>query len=97
MVADIVDDMEVGMVADIKVDMVADIKVDKVADMVADIDVDMVANTNIDIHINMEIQFGERFGHGGWLIGFKLFRLNAYPTFMSSMLCEFNSITHAKI
>ena len=90
MVADIAADMEVHMVADMEVD--------KVADMVADIDdVDMVANTNIHIHINMEIQFGERFGHGGWLIGFKLFRLNAYPTFMSSMLCEFNSITHAKI
>ena len=48
-------------------------EVDKVADMVADIDVDMVANTNIDIHINMEIQFGERFGHGGCLIGPKPF------------------------
>ena len=27
----------------------------------------------IDININMEIQFGERVGHGGWLIGPKLF------------------------
>ena len=72
-----------------ELDMVAYVEIDKVAD----IEVDMVA----DIDIDMEIQFGERFGHGGWLIGFKLFRLNAYPTFMSSMLCEFNSITHAKI
>ena len=39
----------------------------------------MVANMEadkkiaIDIDINMEIQFGERFGHGGCLIGPKLF------------------------
>ena len=39
-------------------DMVGDMEVDKVADMVADSD------------INMEIQFGERVGQGGW---FKLF------------------------
>ena len=25
------------------------------------------------VNINMEIQFGERAGHGGWLIGPKLF------------------------
>ena len=43
-------------------------------DMVADMEVDMVADINIDIKINMEIQFGERVGHGGWLIGPKLFR-----------------------
>ena len=84
-----VDDMEVGMVADIKVDMVADMEVDKVADMVADIDVDMVANTNIDIHINMEIQFSERFGHGGCLIGPKLFRPKDYSACTSFKLCEF--------
>ena len=33
-------------------------------------EVDMVAYVNIDI--DMEIQFGERVGHGGWLIGPKL-------------------------
>ena len=49
------------MVADMEVDKVADM----MADMVADIEVDMVA----DIDINMEIQFGERVGHGCWLIG----------------------------
>ena len=38
---------------------------------VADMEVDMVAYVNIDI--DMEIQFGERVGHGGWLIGPKLF------------------------
>ena len=47
-----------------ELDMVADMEVDKVADMVADIEVDMVA----DIDINMEIQFGERVGHGAGLL-----------------------------
>ena len=42
-----------------------------------------------DININMEIQFGERVGHGGWLIGPKLFRPEAYLTCVSSKLCEF--------
>ena len=28
-------------------------------------------------------------GHGYWLIGPKLFRPEAYPTCLSSMLCEF--------
>ena len=60
-----------------ELDMVADMEVDKVADMVADSD------------INMEIQFGERVGHGGWLIGPKLFRPEAYPTCASFKLCEF--------
>ena len=32
-----------------------------------------------DIDIIMEINFGEIFGHGGWLIGPKLFRPEAYP------------------
>ena len=39
-----------------ELDMVADMEVDKVADMVADRD------------INMEIQFGERVGHGAGLL-----------------------------
>ena len=51
--------------------------------MVADIEVDKVA----DIDIDMEIQFGERVGHGGWLIGPKLFD----PACASSQLCEFFS------
>ena len=33
----------------------------------------------IDIDINIEIQFGERVGHGGWLIGPKLSQPEAYP------------------
>ena len=67
--------------------MVADMEVDKVADKVADI----VAENKekIDIDINTEIQFGERFGHGGWLIGPKLFRPLAYLTCVSSKLCKF--------
>ena len=52
-------------------DKVADIEVD----MVADMEVDMVAD--IDIDIDMEVQFGERVGHGCWLIGPKLFRPEA--------------------
>ena len=39
----------------------------------------------------MEIQFGERVDHGGWLIGPKLFRPEAYPACSSSKLCEFIS------
>ena len=50
-----------------KFEMLADMEVDKMADM--EVDLGMVA----DIDINMEIQFGERVGHGGWLIGLKLF------------------------
>ena len=40
----------------------------------------------------MEIQFGERVGHGGWLIGLKLFRPEAYSTCMSSKLSDFISL-----
>ena len=43
---------------------------DRVADMVAE-------NKNIAINIKLEIQFGEGVGHGGWLIGSKLFRPEA--------------------
>ena len=43
---------------------------DRVADMVAE-------NKNIAINIKLEIQFGEGVGHGGWLIGYKLFRPEA--------------------
>ena len=46
-------------------------------------------NNDIVMNINMEIQFGERVGHGGWLIGLKLFRTEAYPPCVSSKLCEF--------
>ena len=46
-------------------------ELDQVADtevgMVADMEVDMVAD------INVNIQFGERVGQRGWLIGPKLF------------------------
>ena len=34
-------------------------------------------------------RFGERVGHGGWLIGPKLFRPKAYLTWVSSRLCKF--------
>ena len=70
-------------VADMVAEMVADMEVDKMADM--EVDLGMVA----DIDINMEIQFGERVGHGGWSIGPKLFRPEAYSASASSKLCEF--------
>ena len=65
--------------------MVADMKVDKVAD--------------VDININMEIHFGERVGHRGWLIWPKLFyprltRLACLLSFASSfflLLGKFNT------
>ena len=61
-------------------------EVDKVTDRVAD----MVAeNKKNVISIKLEIQFGERDGHGGWLIGSKLFQPKAYPACASSKLCEF--------
>ena len=67
--ADMVADMEVDKVAgkkkkrkrvaNMELDMVADIEIDKVADVVAYMVADMVAD--------IEIQFGERVGHGvGW-------------------------------
>ena len=55
------------MVAKMEINVVADIEVD----MVADIEVDLVADNGIAI--DMEIQFGERLGHGICLIGHKLF------------------------
>ena len=68
-------DMALDMLADMEVDKVADMEVD----MVSDIKIDLNIDIKIDIHINMEIQFGERVGHGGWLIGTKLFRPEAHP------------------
>ena len=66
------------MVPDMEVDKVADKVTDMVADMVADMVTDMVTDVEIiDIDVNIEIQFGERVGHGGWLIGPKLFRPEA--------------------
>ena len=71
-------DMGLDMVADMEVDKVADIEVDIKADMEVDMVSDIKIDIKIDIHINMEIQFGERVGHGGWLIGPKLFRPEAH-------------------
>ena len=39
--------------------------------------------------MSTKFQLGERVGHGGWLIGPKLFRPEAYPAGTSSKLCEF--------
>ena len=44
---------------------------------------------DIDIYIDMEIQFGEWVGHGGWLIGPKNFRPKASPARAYYELCEF--------
>ena len=67
-------------------DLAADMEVDKVADMFADI----VAKKGTYFGKKKKgTQFGERVGHRGWLIGPKFFRPKAYPTCMSSKLCEF--------
>ena len=39
--------------------------------------------------MSTKFQLGERVGQGGWLIGPKLFRPEAYPAGASSKLCEF--------
>ena len=65
--------------ADMELDMVVFMEEDKVAEKVA------------DIEINMEIQFVEGVGHGGWLIGPKLCQPEAYLVCASSKLCEFIS------
>ena len=75
--------MEFDMVVDMDVDKVVDIEMD----MVANMEVDM--ETDIDIDIDIEIQFGERVGHGGWLIRPKLFQPEACPACAFSKLCEF--------
>ena len=49
----------------------------------------IVSKKRIDFDINIEIQFGERVGHRGWLIGPKLFRPEAYLACVSSKHCEF--------
>ena len=67
-------------------DMAADMEVHKVADMVADMFADIVAKKgvpNLARRRKKGTQFGERVGHGGWLIGLKLFEPEAYPS------CEF--------
>ena len=82
-------DIEVDMVADMEVDKVVDIEVDIVTDINIDINIDIDIDIDINVNINMEIQFGERVGHGGWLIWSKLFRPKAYPACASSKLSEF--------
>ena len=51
------------------------------------LDMEVNKKNDIDIDINMEIQFDGH--HGGQLIGPKLVRPKAYPTCVSSKLCEF--------
>ena len=67
------------MAADIEVHMVAHMEVDKVADMAK------LRVPNLARRRRKGTQFGERVGHGGWLIGPKLFRPQAYPTYASSL------------
>ena len=55
-------------------------------DVVADMEVDMVVD-KVTV-IDMEIQFGERVRHGGWLIGPKLVQPEAYPACATSKLFE---------
>ena len=56
-----------------------------------DIELDMVADKEEDKVADMVA------GHGCWLIGSKLFRSEAYPTFVFSKLCEFIEIQHKMI
>ena len=81
MVADMAADMEVHLVAYMEVDKVADIVSDKknILTKLADMLLYMVADKVADMVA----------GHGCWLIGPKLFRPEAYPTCLSSKLCEF--------
>ena len=84
-VLDMVANMEVNMVADMEVDMVADMEVDKVVDKVTDMVADMATDKkeekwgmqkkkkNGHAISRQKIQFGERVGNRGWLIGPKLF------------------------
>ena len=58
--------------------------------MVTDMEVDKVADIEVDME--KEIEFGERVGHGGWLIGPKLLRPEAFPY----KLCEFIMNLHLK-
>ena len=67
-------------------DMVSDMEVSKVADKVAYMVADMFAKMVADkkkrknyINISMEIQFGERVGHKGWLIRPKTFSTKSLP------------------
>ncbi len=64
-----------------EVHLAADMEVDKVAGHMADMVADKAANKKI----------GTQFCHGDayGLIGSKLFRPKAYPTCVSSNLCEF--------
>ena len=78
--------------------MVSDMEVSKVADKVAYMVADMFAKMVADkkkrknyINISMEIQFGERVGHKGWLIRPKIFdqkltRLACLLSFVSLFL-----------
>ena len=66
--------------------MVSDMEVSKVADKVAYMVADMFAKMVADkkkrknyINISMEIQFGERVGHKGWLIRPKIFSTKSLP------------------
>ena len=93
------------MVADIAADKVADKVADMVSDMFADIVAKK--GTQFGKRKKMGTQFGERgmqkrrrrkdtqfsetVGHGNWLIWPSLFRPEAYPTCVSSKLCEFIS------
>ena len=66
--------------------VVAYMVADMAANMAADMEVDEVANKKEEKKGHAKkrrrkgTQFGERVGHGGWLIGPKPFRPEAYPT-----------------
>ena len=87
--------MEVDKVADMVADMVVDKVADMVADVVADMKRDKVADIVADLEMNkfVMLQFGERVGHGDWLIWTKLFdpkltRLVCLLSFVSLFSCQ---------
>ena len=78
--------------------MVADVEMDKVADMFADIVAEKGRYSITQFGKKKKgTQFGERVGHGGWLIRPKLFRPEAYPACASSKLCEFIGMISTEI
>ena len=94
MVADMATNMDLHMVADMEVDKVAVMVADMFSDIVTKLGVPnltrrrMVPIFSSSCQIGYP-QFGDRVGHGGWLIGPKLFRPENYPTCVSSKLREF--------
>ena len=83
MVADMAANMEVHMVADIEVDKVADMVAFMLAGIVTKLGVPNLAGGRRVPFFRLIAKLGtlllERVGHGGWLIGPKLFSTRSLP------------------